>query len=101
MSPCKVFLVSQFFQQDQAERVYCMGRLVGGSLFALGTVLYVGGTFVVGLAFLLLVCFQILPRDLDVGIVWILTTLGWWGIAVILMILGSLSRRNREKVTEA
>jgi len=78
-----------------------MRRLIGELLFALGVVLYVGGTFVVGLAFLLLVCFQILPRDLDVGIVWILTTLGWWGIAVILMILGSLSRRNREKVTEA
>jgi LPXTG-motif cell wall-anchored protein len=73
---------------------------VGGPLFVLGLVLYFGGTFALGFVLLLLVYFQKFPKDLDLGVIWIFSTLVWWGVAIVLMIAGSLFLTKKKKEAE-
>jgi len=75
-----------------------MGRTLGGPLFILGLALYIGGTFFIGFVFFLLVLFEKFPQDLDIGVTWILTTFAWWGIAVLLRIIGSVFLRNEKRI---
>ena len=74
-----------------------MGRSLGGPLVILGLMLYIGGTFFIGFVFFLLILFDKFPQDLDIGITWILTTFAWWGIAVLLMIIGSFYLKKEKR----